>query len=146
VVDRLDRLRLNAFGSGDDEHGDVGHVRAAGAHAGKSLVAGRIDERDALGGFLAVGFAFDLHHPRGGVLRDAARLARGDVGVADLVEQAGFAVVDVAENRNDRRPRNQIRHIDDALLDFVLKLFFQRRLFLDAKLKPVFERDSFGGA
>ena len=50
-------------------------------------------------------FAFaDGDHPRGRVLRDAAGLAGGDVGVADLVQQARLAVVDVAENRDDRRP------------------------------------------
>ena len=85
----------------DDQHDHVGHVGAAGTHAGEGLVAGRVDERDALG---VVAFA-DVDHPRGGVLRDAARFAGGDVGVADLVQQAGLAVVDVAEDRDDRRPR-----------------------------------------
>ncbi len=53
VIDRFDRLRLNAFGGGDDQHDDIGHVRAAGAHGGEGLVAGRVDEGDALGGRVA---------------------------------------------------------------------------------------------
>ena len=39
------------------------------------------------------------------VLGDPAGLAGDDVGVADLVEQRGLAVVDVAHDRDDRRPR-----------------------------------------
>ncbi len=38
---------------------------------------------------------------RADVLRDAARLARDDVGLADIVEQGGFAVVDVTHHRDD---------------------------------------------
>ena len=37
------------------------------------------------------------------VLRDAAVLARDDVGVADRVEQLGLAVVDVTHDGDDRR-------------------------------------------
>ena len=35
------------------------------------------------------------------MLGDAAGLAAGDVGVADLIEQAGFTVVDVPQHRYD---------------------------------------------
>ena len=42
------------------------------------------------------------------VLRDAARLAGGDVGLADGVEQARLAVVDVAHDGDDRRPRLEV--------------------------------------
>jgi hypothetical protein len=103
VVDRLERLRRDAFDGGHDEDDHVGHLRAAGAHAGERLVAGGVDERDALACAVA---AFDLDHPRGGVLRDAAGFTRRDVGAADLVEQARLAVVDVAEDRDDRRARH----------------------------------------
>ncbi len=37
------------------------------------------------------------------VLRDAAGLVVGDVGLADRVEQRGLAVIDVAHDRDDRR-------------------------------------------
>ena len=42
------------------------------------------------------------------VLGDAAGLARGDVGLADGVEQRGLAVVDVAHDGDDRRARHQV--------------------------------------
>ena len=42
------------------------------------------------------------------VLGDAAGLARGDVGLADRVEQRRLAVVDVAHDRDDRRARLEV--------------------------------------
>ena len=42
------------------------------------------------------------------VLRYAATFRRHDVGLADPVEQRGLAVVDVAENGDDRRPGNEV--------------------------------------
>ena len=39
VVDGLDRLRHDAVVGGDDEDGDVRHLRAAGAQSGERLVA-----------------------------------------------------------------------------------------------------------
>ena len=42
------------------------------------------------------------------VLRDAAGLARGDLGLADGVEQRRLAVVDVAHDRHDRRALDEI--------------------------------------
>ena len=44
VRDRLLRLRHHAVVGGDDEHGDVRHLRAAGAHRGERLVARRVEE------------------------------------------------------------------------------------------------------
>ena len=46
VVDGLARLRLHAVVGRDDDHRDVGDLRAAGAHGGERLVAGRVEERD----------------------------------------------------------------------------------------------------
>ena len=46
VRDRLDRLRHDRVVGGDDEHDDVGHLRAARAHRGERLVARRVEERD----------------------------------------------------------------------------------------------------
>ena len=94
VVDGFDRLRLDALGRGDDEDGDVGHHRAAGAHGGKRLVARGVEEGDRR--------AVDLHDVRADGLRDAAGLTGRDVGVADIVEKRGLAVVDVAHDDDDR--------------------------------------------
>ena len=44
VRDRLARLRHDAVVGGDHEHGDVRHLRAAGAHGRERLVARRVEE------------------------------------------------------------------------------------------------------
>ena len=50
VADRLDRLLLDAVIGRHDQHDDVGDMGAARAHRGEGLVAGRVDEGDALAG------------------------------------------------------------------------------------------------
>ena len=55
------------------------------------------------------------------VLGDAAGLAGDDIGVADGVEQRGLAVIDMAHDGDDRRPRHQmsvgVRRVEQAFLD-----------------------------
>ena len=98
VVDGLHRLRHHAVVGSHHQHHEVGDLGAAGAHGGERLVAGRIDERD----LLAVG----RHHLIGAdMLRDASGLAGHHVGLANGIEQRGLAVVDVAHDGDDRRPR-----------------------------------------
>ncbi len=46
VGDGLLRLRHHAVVGSDDEHRDVGHLGAAGAHGGERLVARRVEEGD----------------------------------------------------------------------------------------------------
>ena len=134
VVDRLDRLRHDALDGRDDQHDHVGHVGAAGTHAGERLVARRVDERDVL---LRAVAAVDLDHPRGGVLRDAAGLARGDVGAADLVQQARLAVVDVAEDRDDRRARrSEASSARSRPSNSAMQLFLERRLCATCSSTP----------
>ena len=95
VVDRLLGLRLDAVVGRDDDHREIGDPRAAGAHRGEGLVAGRVQEGDDLAGVVRLVGA--------DVLGDAAGLARRDLGLADRVQQRGLAVVDVAHDRHDRR-------------------------------------------
>ncbi len=104
VMDGLGRLRHDAVIRRHHQHDDVGHLRAAGAHGGERGVARRVDEGDL--------------RPRGcghlvgaDVLGDAARLARGDFGRADRIEQRGLAVIDMAHDGDDRRARHQARGI-----------------------------------
>ena len=97
VVDRLDGLRHDAVVGGDDEHGDVGDLGAAGAHGGERLVARRVEERD-----LAPVGHVDL--VGADVLGDAAGLGVDDRRLADGVEERRLAVVDVAHDGDDRRP------------------------------------------
>src|SRR5438874_471109 len=82
-----------------DEHGDVRHFRAAGAHRSERLVAGRVEEGDLA--------AVDVDLIGADVLRDAARLGGDDPSVPDRVEQRRLAVVDVTHDRHYGRPRLQ---------------------------------------
>ena len=100
VRDRLLRLRHDAVVGRDDEHRDVGDLRAARAHGGERLVARRVEERDAP--------AVDLGLVRADVLRDPARLGLDDGRLANRVEERRLPVVDVAHDRDDRRPRREI--------------------------------------
>ena len=70
VVDRLDGLRHDAVVGGHDQHGDVRHLRAAGAEGGERLVARRVEERDP------AAVVVDL--VGADVLRDAAGLGLDD--------------------------------------------------------------------
>ena len=42
------------------------------------------------------------------MLRDAAGLARYDIGLSYVVEQRGLAMVDLAHNRNNRGTRHEV--------------------------------------
>ena len=46
MADGFFGLRHDAVVGRDDQHGDVGDIRAAGPHFGERFVARRIDERD----------------------------------------------------------------------------------------------------
>ncbi len=100
VVDGFLRLRHHAVIGRDDQHDDVRDFRAARAHAREGFVARRVDEHD----FAAV----DVNHRRADMLRDSAGFSRGHFRFADRVEQAGFAVIDVAHHGHHRRTRLQV--------------------------------------
>ena len=93
-------LRHDAVVGRDDQYDDIGHLRAARPHCRESLVTGRVEERDHAPGC--------LHMIGPDVLGDAARLTRRDARAADRVEQRGLAVIDVAHDRHDRRPRQNL--------------------------------------
>ena len=101
VLDRLDRLRHHAVVRRHHEDDDVGGVGAAGAHGREGRVARRVEEGDLLAGLQLDLIGAD-------VLRDAARLARHDVGLAQGVEQRRLAVVDVTHDGHDRRTRFKV--------------------------------------
>ena len=115
VVDGLDGLRLDAVLRRNDEDRDIRDHRAAGTHGGERLMARGIEEGD--------GLALDLHLIGADVLGDAARLAGGDVGIADIVEQARLAVVDVTHDDDDRRAGLELV---GAVLVIVDELFLDR--------------------
>ena len=93
-------LGHHAVVGGDDQDDDVGDVGAAGTHRGERLVARRVDEGDRP--------AVRLDLVGADVLGDAAALGLDDVRLADAVQERGLAVVDVAQDRDDRRPGPQV--------------------------------------
>ena len=95
VVDGLDGLGHDAVVGGDHQHDDVGRLGASGTHLRERCVAGGVEERDRP----------VLVDDRVGtdVLGDATGLTVDDVRTADVVEQRGLAVVDVAHDGDHRR-------------------------------------------
>ena len=119
VVDGLHRLRHDAVVRRNDENDDIGDGRAARTHGGERRVAGGIDEGDLLAFAEGDGVRADA-------LRDAARLAFRDVGLADGVKEGGLAVVDVAHDGDDGRARHALFRVVRAVVLFEEGVF--RRL------------------
>ena len=101
VVDRLDGLRHHAVVGGHDQHHQVGDLGAARAHGREGFVARRVQKRHHA--------ARRLHVVGADVLGDAARLARGDAGAADVIQQRSLAVIDVAHHGHHGRARLVLR-------------------------------------
>src|SRR5713226_19714 len=99
VVDRFFCLRHDSVIGGYDKHYDIGNLRASRAHARKRFVTRCIHEHH--------GTLIDDHFVSADVLRDAARFARGNIRLANGVEQTCLAVIDVAHYRHNRWPRLQ---------------------------------------
>ncbi len=99
VADRFFGLRHHAVIGGHHQHGDVGHVGTASSHFGKRFVTRRVDERDFLIAF------FDFVGPD--VLGDPASFTGDDIDSDQRVQQRRLAVIDVAQERDDRRTRGQ---------------------------------------
>ncbi len=103
VIDRLYGLGHDSVVGRNDKNHDIRHLGASRAHRREGLVAGRIQESDHASG--------RLHVIGADVLRDAARLARGDLGAADVVEERSLAVVHVSHHSHDRSPRLELRFV-----------------------------------
>ena len=112
VVDRLHRLRHDAVVGRHDDGGDVGHLGAAGAHGREGFVTRGVEEGDE------AAVVFDL--VGADVLRDAAGFAGRHLGLADGVEQARLAVVDVTHHGDHRRARLEVLGlVGEGLLDLL---------------------------
>ena len=116
VVDGLEGLRHHSVVGGHHQHHNVGDLGAAGTHAGKGFVTRRVEEDDLAAKGRRVGVG-DLHLVGADVLRNAAGFAAGYVGGADGVEQAGFAVIDVAHDGDHRRTGDGVEDRLVLLLD-----------------------------
>src|SRR5699024_6922962 len=104
VVERLDGLGHHTVVRRDHQDRDVGDVRTAGTHGGERLVARGVDE----GQRTVLLLVLDLHLIGADVLGDAAGLPGADLRLADRVQQAGLAVVDVAHDGDDGRTRQAV--------------------------------------
>ena len=104
------RLRHDVVVCGNDDDGNVRHLGTAGTHGGESLVARRVEEGD-------VPSVVERHIVGTDVLRDAARLTRDDVGLADVVEQRRLAMVDVAHDGDDGSAGHEVGLIVLLLAD-----------------------------
>ncbi len=107
VVERLEGLGHHAVIGGDHQHDQVRHIRSARAHGTESGVAGGVEEGD-LGQLILALRVRERNGVGADVLGDAAGFAGRDVGLADHVEQAGLAVVNVTHDRYHRRARDQV--------------------------------------
>ena len=103
--------------------------------------------------FLAVLLDDDiaLDRPRADDLRDAAGLGGDDIGLdavvlADLVEQRRLAVVDVAHDGDDRRPRAEFLRLDvlEQLPVALEQQVFLRLLLLGDEFDVLFDGDERG--
>src|SRR4051812_39580232 len=99
VVERLDRLRHDAVVGRDDQHDDVGDLRAPCTHRGERLVTRGVDEGDRPLVVLQLGD--DL--VGADVLGDPTGLLRHHVAVPQGVEELRLSVVDVTHDGHDRR-------------------------------------------
>jgi hypothetical protein len=141
VAQRFERLRHDAVIRGDDEHHDVGDVRAAGAHGAERRVTGRVEERDLLQIVLPLRMR-EGNRVSTDVLRDAARFAVHDVRFADDVEQGGLAVVHVTHDGDHGRTRLELLgfvfEINLDLLDRGVNLAFALGALFNLEFDAVF--------
>ena len=101
VLDGFLGLRHHAVVGRHHQDHDVGGLRATGTHGGERLVARGVEEgHHAARGFHVVGTD---------VLGNAAGFAGGHLGAADVVQQRGLAVVDVAHDGDHRCARQRLR-------------------------------------
>ena len=116
MLDGFDRLRHHAIVRRDHEHDDIRDLGTSRPHRREGRVARRVDERDDA--------ARRLYVVSADVLRDSAGLARRNLGGADVVEERGLAVIDMAHDRDHWGPRDRI----DLIAVLGLQGIFQRVL------------------
>ena len=100
MVDSFLGLRHHAVVRRHDDDGDIGHLGAARAHLGEGLVTGSVEEGDVM--------TVVLDPPGADDLGNAARFGRGDVALANLVQQRRLAVIHVSHDGHDGSARHEI--------------------------------------
>ena len=95
MVDGLYGLPHDAVIGRHDQHDDIRHLGASGAHGRKGLMARRIEKDDVP--------VFDMDMIGADGLGDPAGLTVDHVCLPDRIEKRRLAVIDVAHDRHDRR-------------------------------------------
>ena len=95
-------MRHHTVIGGHDQHHDVGHIGAAGAHGAEGRVARRIQKGDLLNLFRALGVGKG-DGVSADMLGDAAGFARSHVGLTNGVQQRRLAMVHVTHDGDNRR-------------------------------------------
>ena len=93
--------RHNAVVGSNNDDGDIRYLSTTGTHSREGLVARGIEERDAM-------TILQLHIVSTDVLSDTTSLTSNDVGIADMVKQRSFTVVDMTHHRYNRSTADQI--------------------------------------
>ena len=101
MADRLFCLWHHTIIGSDHNDGDICHSRAACSHRRKGLMSRGVKEEDRT--------VATLNLAGTKVLGNAATLAVGNAGLAQRIEQARLAVVNVAHHGNDRCARDECR-------------------------------------
>ena len=101
MFDRLTGLRHHAVIGGHHQDDDVGGLGTARPHGREGLVTRGVEERDHA--------ASCLHMVGANMLGDAAGLTRGHLGAANVIQQRGFTVVNVAHDSHHRRSLQGLR-------------------------------------
>ncbi len=101
MVDCLDGLGHDVVVGGHNDDTEVGHLGTTGTHGCERLVAGGIEECD----MTAIG---ELDVVCADMLCDTPGFAGNHVGLADIVEQRGLTVVDMAHDGDNRRTGHEV--------------------------------------
>jgi len=101
MVDGLNGLRHHVVVCGHNDDGDVGNTGSTGTHGGKRFMTRGIEK-----GYLATTRHLDVIGAN--VLGDTTSLTGDDVGLADIVEQRGFTMIDVTHHRHNGWTGDQI--------------------------------------
>ena len=101
MVDGLNGLGHHVVVGCDDDNTQVGDLGSAGTHGGKRFVTGCVKECNASA-------VAELDIVGSDVLGYTSGLACNHVGVADVVEQRGFTVVNVSHYGDNRRTGGKV--------------------------------------
>ena len=123
MVDRFNCLGHNAVVCCYDQNGNVCTLCASGTHGCKRLMARRIQKCDLLTTCI-YGISADM-------LGDATCFTGRYMSLADGVQQGGFAMIDMAHNRNNRRTYNLLLRIIFNLRNLGWIFFRRQRLHID---------------